>query len=432
MSSSCSPTALPRRTTPRTKSSARPPAAAAAPDRSPLSQRDQRADFRRDEELDWQRRTRGRPVGGRAPELAAGLFVQTFREIATRTGIAAEARLPEFERARDAVRAVPGVAEAALSFITPFTGGFTPPLNISGVAGFRGPAVGEPGLWRVVCDVRHAGHRRTSPERSRCERNTAWGGGQPGVRQQVFPRHEPARTDDQFVSWWRESHAADDDRRCRRRRRLFLASRSSAADVVRAALTIRRARVPFSLVLAPISCAIPDEFAGRVERCRFGDRQRQSSTRAHVSPSQRFCGRGAKPGTARSPSGRLLRNDRIAAGRLGAVRHHRLRCRRSTIRNRYPNRPGCRRRSDDTARAGASGDSRRNRDCRRNCAQFAAVEVCGEPSLRSPTARHRDVAGCVHYACFGRSCRRRITGKESCTHESRHGFTGELRAPDGR
>ena len=93
--------------------------------------------------------------------VAAGLFVQTFREIATRplgfqpeqvtivtmdsgrTGIAAEARLPEFERARDAVRAVPGVAEAALSFITPFTGGFTPPLNISGVPDFEGRLSGN-------------------------------------------------------------------------------------------------------------------------------------------------------------------------------------------------------------------------------------------------------------------------------------------------
>ena len=93
--------------------------------------------------------------------VAAGLFVQTFREIATRplgfqpeqvtvvtmdsgrTGIAADARLLEFERARDAVGAVPGVAEAALSFITPFTGGFTPPLNISGVPDFEGRLSGN-------------------------------------------------------------------------------------------------------------------------------------------------------------------------------------------------------------------------------------------------------------------------------------------------
>src|SRR5438093_3032576 len=93
--------------------------------------------------------------------VAAGLFVQTFSEIATRplgfqpdrvtivtmnmsrTGIAAEARLSEFERARDAARAVPGVAGAALSFITPFTGGFTPPLNISGVPDFEGRLSGN-------------------------------------------------------------------------------------------------------------------------------------------------------------------------------------------------------------------------------------------------------------------------------------------------
>jgi putative ABC transport system permease protein len=93
--------------------------------------------------------------------VAAGLFVQTFREIATRplgfqpdqitivtmdmsrTRIAAEARLSEFERARDAARAVPGVAEAALSFVTPFAGGFTPPLNISGVPDFEGRLSGN-------------------------------------------------------------------------------------------------------------------------------------------------------------------------------------------------------------------------------------------------------------------------------------------------
>ena len=82
--------------------------------------------------------------------VAAGLFIQTFREIAarplgfqpdavtvvnvdmSRTAIAAEDRLAEFERARDAVRALPGVAGTALSFITPFTGGFTPPVIVSG------------------------------------------------------------------------------------------------------------------------------------------------------------------------------------------------------------------------------------------------------------------------------------------------------------
>ncbi|MGH6893560.1 MAG: hypothetical protein ACREEP_15020, partial [Dongiaceae bacterium] len=46
--------------------------------------------------------------------------------------IAPEARLLEFERAREAVRALFDAAEAALSLVTPFTNGFTPPLKISG------------------------------------------------------------------------------------------------------------------------------------------------------------------------------------------------------------------------------------------------------------------------------------------------------------
>ena len=93
--------------------------------------------------------------------VAAGLFAQTFRAIAarplgfqpdqitivtidmSRSRIAAEARLSEFERAREAARTVPGVAEAALSMITPFSGGFSPPLNISGVPDVEGRLSGN-------------------------------------------------------------------------------------------------------------------------------------------------------------------------------------------------------------------------------------------------------------------------------------------------
>ena len=82
--------------------------------------------------------------------VAAGLFIRTFTGLtgrplgfhadrvtivsmdARRSSLAPEARLPEFERARDAVRALPDVADAALSLITPFTNGFTPPLKVSG------------------------------------------------------------------------------------------------------------------------------------------------------------------------------------------------------------------------------------------------------------------------------------------------------------
>jgi predicted permease len=82
--------------------------------------------------------------------VAAGLLVRTFTQLATRplgfqaadvtivtidarrSAMASTARLATFEQARDAVRALPDVDAAALSLITPFTGGFTPPVRISG------------------------------------------------------------------------------------------------------------------------------------------------------------------------------------------------------------------------------------------------------------------------------------------------------------
>ena len=70
----------------------------------------------------------------------------------------------------------------------------------------------------MVRHVRHASHRRTRPDRSGCERCAASGGDQPGVCQEVFPRHEPAWTHDQLVPWRRQSHAAYGDRGGRWRR----------------------------------------------------------------------------------------------------------------------------------------------------------------------------------------------------------------------
>ena len=94
--------------------------------------------------------------------VAAGLFIRTFTGLTgrplgfhadrvtivtidtRRSSLAPEARLPEFERACDAVRALPDVADAALSFITPFTNGFTPPLKISGTdVGIQGRLFGN-------------------------------------------------------------------------------------------------------------------------------------------------------------------------------------------------------------------------------------------------------------------------------------------------
>src|SRR5262249_47998485 len=78
--------------------------------------------------------------------VTAGLLVRTFTQLAQRplgfqaeavtivtvdahrtTALSTDARLREFERVRDAVRALPEIADATLSFITPFSGGFTPP-----------------------------------------------------------------------------------------------------------------------------------------------------------------------------------------------------------------------------------------------------------------------------------------------------------------
>ena len=90
--------------------------------------------------------------------VAAGLFVRTFVSLANRplgfdpdrvlvvnidahrtTNDAAQ-RLMVYERARDAVRQLPGVADAVLSLTTPVgRGQFTPSVEIAGVADTHGP-----------------------------------------------------------------------------------------------------------------------------------------------------------------------------------------------------------------------------------------------------------------------------------------------------
>src|SRR6476469_3063056 len=88
---------------------------------------------------------------------AAGLFVRTFASLASlhlgferdrvlivtvnaqRTQIAAENRLAVFDRVRQAVRSVPGVADASLSVITPVTGqGWNGNVDVSDVAPLPG------------------------------------------------------------------------------------------------------------------------------------------------------------------------------------------------------------------------------------------------------------------------------------------------------
>ncbi len=90
--------------------------------------------------------------------VAAGLFIRTFQLLRTRplgfepshvlvvnvdahrTTTEPSKRLAEYERARDAVRALPDVADAALSLTIPVSGSqFTPSVEIAGVSNTRGP-----------------------------------------------------------------------------------------------------------------------------------------------------------------------------------------------------------------------------------------------------------------------------------------------------
>ena len=87
--------------------------------------------------------------------VAAGLFVRTFVSLTTRplgfdrerllvvsvnthsASMEASQRVPFYERARDSVRALPGVADAAVSMLTPPVTGPMPVLPMAEVAGVR-------------------------------------------------------------------------------------------------------------------------------------------------------------------------------------------------------------------------------------------------------------------------------------------------------
>jgi putative ABC transport system permease protein len=83
--------------------------------------------------------------------VAAGLLVRTFVSLTTRplgfkpdqvlvvtmdaqrTGVDPAERVVLATRALDAVRALPNVADAAFSYVTPLSNGFTPPIEVAGV-----------------------------------------------------------------------------------------------------------------------------------------------------------------------------------------------------------------------------------------------------------------------------------------------------------
>ena len=113
--------------------------------------------------------------------VAAGLFVRTFSSLARldlgferdrvlivtvnaqRAQIAAEDRLAVFDRVRQAVRSVPGVADASLSVITPVTGqGWNGNVDVSDVAplpGRQSMTFKNSSHARLVRNTRDAAHR---------------------------------------------------------------------------------------------------------------------------------------------------------------------------------------------------------------------------------------------------------------------------------
>jgi len=152
--------------------------------------------------------------------VAAGLFVRTFTSLSTRhlgfepaqvlivnvdahrtTNDAAQ-RTVLYERARDAVRLLPNVAEAALSLTTPVgSGQFTPPVEIAGVSDTRGPVWGNltsPGWFATFRTPLIAGRDMTDRDRAGTPRvaivNEAFarkfaGGGSPiGRTMTLYPR----------------------------------------------------------------------------------------------------------------------------------------------------------------------------------------------------------------------------------------------------
>lgn len=126
--------------------------------------------------------------------VSAALFIQSFVRLTTRdlgfepervlvtsmdtpASISNAERLPMFERTRDVVQALPGVTAAGLSLMTPISGGgFTPPIEVSGVTAEIGDemfgnlisrgwlrAMGTPVLaGRDFDDGDHRGSRRVA------------------------------------------------------------------------------------------------------------------------------------------------------------------------------------------------------------------------------------------------------------------------------
>jgi predicted permease len=134
--------------------------------------------------------------------VAAGLFGRSFGTLtarslgfeanevlvatidAQRTAVSEAGRLAMYERVRDRTRALPGVADAALSLTTPFTNEFTPPMAVAGVTVFDARPFGNlvsPGWFGTFGTPLRAGRDFTERDRA----------GQPRVAivNEAFVRH---------------------------------------------------------------------------------------------------------------------------------------------------------------------------------------------------------------------------------------------------
>jgi predicted permease len=156
--------------------------------------------------------------------VVAGLFIRTFTSlahrplglepahvvvvnlVASRTSNDAAQRIAVYQRARDAVRGVPDVADAALSLMTPIgRGQFTPLVEIAGVSDTRGPVWANlisPGWFttfgtplvagRDLSDRDRAGTPRVAIVNDAFARKFADGASPIGRTLTVYPRTERA------------------------------------------------------------------------------------------------------------------------------------------------------------------------------------------------------------------------------------------------
>jgi predicted permease len=367
--------------------------------------------------------------------VAAGLFVRTFAQLATRplgfqaaqvtivqidarrSSMTPAARLAAFERARDAVRALADVDDAALSFITPFTGGFTPPVKISGTpVAVQSRLFGNlisPGWFTTFGTPLLSGRDLTDRDR-------------PGAPRVVVVNETFART---FFP----------DRSPLGQTLVLYADTSRAMPPMEivgvigdAVYSSIRAAVPptwyaplaqfdmpeFSIPSIRLSVRIADAVSGVIKSGGRRHRLRRRRAAADLPSAGGSGARGAHAGAAHRATRRILRRARPPARRPRAVRRDLVRGHAPPHGDRHSTRP--RRRTQSGRRMGAgprvAGDRRRNRGRRRD--QPVGVDTGQRPDLRPATARPGHAPRRGSHAGAGRGVRRLASGPPGRAHRS--------------